>query len=151
VSDEAAGMTIRDWAMSFRELAGAGPDMAQRAAELMKVEIGKAVTQGRSVDGTPLKPKKDGSQPLKNADKAITARGIGNVAVVTLTGVEVFHHFGAGRNPERRILPTKGGMKKLGSAIAVGIVEMCQEFMTRKGRHDRGGRGSKWNPKKAAA
>jgi hypothetical protein len=143
VSDPTA-MTIREWSMGFRAVAGSGPDMAQRASEIMLGEIQKAVSEGRSVDGTPLEPKKDGSQPLVNAAAAITARGIGNVAVITLTGVEVFHHFGAGRNPVRRILPTLGGMQKLGSAIGAGLVEMCQEFMTRKGRHDKGGRGTKW-------
>lgn len=150
MSDPTA-MTVREWAMGFRALAGAGPDMAQRASEIMLGEAQKAAAQGRSVDGTPMKPKKDGGQPLVHAADALTARGIGNVAVLTLTGVEVFHHFGAGRNPVRRILPTLGGMQKLGSAIGAGLVEMCQEFMTRKGRHDKGGRGTKWKPGRASS
>jgi hypothetical protein len=146
MSAEDATMTIRGFAMRCRSLAGAGPEMARRTAEIMREETVASIAKQQSVDGVKWAPRKDGGIPLANSPDALSAHSEGNVAVLTLTGVEVFHHYGAGRNPRRAILPSKG-VDKLGIAIRRGIVTLCDEFMTRDGRHDKGGGGKSWTPK----
>lgn len=144
---EAATMNIRQWAEGLRGFAEqAGGTLAEGTAQVMKAEVVKAVKAGRSVDGVAWLPRKaDGAQRLQNADKAVTARAEGTTALIVLEGVEVFHHYGAGRVPRSPILPS-GGTDKLGNAIRRGIVTMCDEWMTRIGRHDKGAKGVKWNP-----
>lgn len=131
--------------MNMRALAKAGPDMAREVASIMQSEVAASVAQGRSIDGVAWAPKKDGGKPLANAAAHVTAKAIGNVAIITLRGVEVFHHYGAGRVPRRPILPS-GGIAKFGNAIRKGIITMAGDFLTRGGRHDKGAKGHKWTP-----
>jgi len=140
VSGEGAVLGFRAWADSFRGLAGSGPDMVARAAELANKEIRSAIAEGRSADGTPWAPRKTTRRSgarrgdvagkgrvLANADAAVEVRAIGTSLVVVLTGPEVFHQFGAGGKPERPIIPTK--IDRLGNAIRLGVVEMADEWL----------------------
>lgn len=143
MDNDVSTMNIRQWAEGFRSLAKAGPEMAKSVAVEMKRDVDKAISEGRSVDGVTWQLKKDGGRPLVNAAKAVYAYGVGSVAFIILKGVEVFHHFGAGRNPRRAILPS-GGTDKLGNAIRRGIITVCNKFLTRSGRHDKGSGGTKF-------
>jgi hypothetical protein len=72
--------------------------------------------------------------------------------MLKLSGHHVFHHYGfysklfKRRVPARRFWPTGGLPDRLGNAIRKGLVDMGHEWMTRKGRHDRGSRGVRMRP-----
>lgn len=142
----AAAQTLAGWINMLRSANGIVKDAAQALAPVVKAEIEQAIAEGRSVDGQKWPLTKAGHVALRNAAKNITVRAIDNVILVTLSGHHVFHHFGAGRNPRRAILPTRGMPAKLGDAIRKGLVDMGHEWMTRAGRHDKGSRGVKMRP-----
>lgn len=52
---------------------------------------------------------KDGHEPLRNAAGAITVKIKGHVIQIALTGHHVFHQYGGGKLPQRRIIPDRGG------------------------------------------
>lgn len=147
--------TIREWRDRMLAAAGAGPAIAERLAGIVRTEIDREPTEQRSVSGEAWKPRKmtgrrgkpradalaKGERVVVNAAEAVTVKAIGNVVVVRVDGPEVIHHFKG-----RPLLPL-GNVKRLGDAIRFGIVDMGEEFLTRKGRHDKGAKGQKWNPR----
>lgn len=144
--NRAAGQTIQGWINQLKNANGFVKDAAQQLAPVVQAEIVQATKEQRSVDGKPWPKTKSGEKALKNVEKHISSRAVDNVILISLTGHYVFHHFGAGRNPQRAILPTRGLPQKLGNAIRRGLVDMGHEWMTRAGRHDRGSGGVKMKP-----
>jgi hypothetical protein len=93
---------------AMTRIAGAPADAARLAAPLIDEAIKSTVRAGTSPAGTAWAPKKrGGGAPLVHAADAISTAAVGSVVRVTLSGVEVFHHFGAGV-PRRQILPDPG-------------------------------------------
>ncbi|WP_437958589.1 hypothetical protein WME76_02265 [Sorangium sp. So ce119] len=107
-----------------RDLARLPEDAAPIAAQKVQEELRRTASAGQAPDGTPWAPrKKDGGRAMLNAAKAITAKAIGTVILVTLYGPEVFHHFGAQGKPARHVIPRGSLPAKLGNAIRLGFVE----------------------------
>lgn len=113
--------------------------MAQSLVPVIRAEAAEAIAQQRSMDGTPWPPTKDGRAALQNAMAAVSVTAEGATVTITVSGVEAYHHFGAGRVPARPIIPTRGLPTKLGNAIRLGIVEMGDAFLNRQGRGDMAG------------
>lgn len=94
----------------------------------IRSELQKTVSAGQAPDGTAWKPREiDGGKPLRNAMANIDVRQVSPTqAVIELKGHHVFHHYGAGDNPVRKIIPTEID-EKLGNAIARGVVKVGKE------------------------
>ncbi|WP_437623383.1 hypothetical protein [Sorangium sp. So ce1151] len=94
------------------------------AARKVHEQLQRTANAGQTPDGTPWAlRKKDGGRAMVNAAKAIAVRAIGTVILITLTGPEVFHHFGAQGKEPRRVIPQGSLPAKLGNAIRLGFVE----------------------------
>ncbi len=135
-NNAAALRTLDRFIADLRSTKGIGKALAPQLAPIVKAEVDAAIAAGHGLDGTPWPARKDGGKPLVNAAKAVSVRAIGSAIVITLTGPEVFHQFGAGSLPVRAILPVKGLPFKLGNAIRKGIVSMGLPFM----QHTKGAR-----------
>ena len=109
-----------------------GVEVQSRApvvANQLKEFCAQAIAKQQSPDGDAWPPSKDGRRVLVNAAKAIAASAAGAVALLRLTGPEVFHHFGAGA-PRRGLIPSAGMPKELGNAIRLGFVEVWRKRMS---------------------
>jgi hypothetical protein len=92
------------------------------AAASVDAHLSATIAAGTDSNGKAWPKKQDGSLALRNAKAAVEVRAAGPNVIVELSGVEVFHHYGAGDNPERAIIP-KELDEKLGQAIRRGAVE----------------------------
>lgn len=92
---------------TFRKLETLPEDAAKLAAPLVLEPLRATARAGTDATGKPWIPKKDGSAPLVHAADHITCKARGKTVVATLTGVDAYHHFGAGV-PLRPILPDPG-------------------------------------------
>lgn len=94
------------------------PDAAPEIAQAVERELGAQVASGLGPDGTPLRPTKDGRQPLVNAARAIRVRAIGTVIVTKVEGHHALHHLGRARGGVRRpLIPTEGTPAPVARAI----------------------------------
>jgi hypothetical protein len=91
----------------LERLGGLAEATAKEAAPLVDEAIKETVAGGQAPDGTPWAAKKGGGRALVHAADRIQTRAFGTVVRTTLTGVEIFHNFGAGV-PRRQILPDPG-------------------------------------------
>lgn len=83
--------------------------IARRAAPLLDKAVKATAGAGKAPDGTSWPPKKDGGQALEHAADHITTTANGAIVRMTLTGVDVFHHYGATRGGIRRqVIPDAG-------------------------------------------
>jgi hypothetical protein len=105
-----AAAALDDMIRALRGLATLPQDAARAAAPLVEDAIRTTVRAGQDPDGKPWPEKKGGGPALVHAADHITTAAHGTVVRTTLAGVDVFHHFGGGRNPKRRILPDPGTM-----------------------------------------
>jgi hypothetical protein len=92
----------------LRRLDGLAQATAKLAAPLVEVALRSTAAAGQTPDGKAWQPKKNGGAPLEHAAEHITVKAFGTVLRGTLSGPDVFHHFGGGRNPRRPILPDPG-------------------------------------------
>src|SRR5262245_46050013 len=76
----------------------AAPEIAKAALASIQRELAAG---NDPQTGTPWPLKKDGSRALKNAAKAVSVTTVGSTIILTATGPEVFHHFGAQGKPRR--------------------------------------------------
>lgn len=98
---------------TLRGLATLPAEAAKAAATLVDEAIKSTVRAGQDPDGKPWPAKKGGGTALVHASDHISTEARGTVVRTTLTGVDVFHHFGASRGGvKRRILPDPGTMPK---------------------------------------
>jgi len=92
------------------------PDVAKMMERTLAANIKKAIDPY----GKPWKPTLSGDPPLDGAMKAIRVRAIETVVVVTLTGIEILHHFGRARGGiQRMIIP----IRKIPDAMNRGIID----------------------------
>jgi hypothetical protein len=104
---------------AVRKLATLGEDAAKIAAPLVDEAIKSTVRAGTDPDGNEWLQKKGGGAPLVHAADHISTSAVGKIVRVTLTGVDVYHHFGAGV-PRRQILPDPGTIPTaVGKALQV--------------------------------
>lgn len=117
----------------LRAMAGpqVGPRVAERAAPLVDAAIKRSAAAGQSPEGKTWARKKDGGRPMVNAAAHLSTRSYGPRIVVTLTGPDVFHNFGARGQPVRAVLPESGTIPAaIASALHQAAREVWQE-MTR--------------------
>lgn len=107
---------------SLRSMKTLARDAAPELAKRVKAALDANIDAGKSPTGETWAPKKDGGRPLVNASKAVTVTALGTVILIRLSGVEVFHHYGAGV-PRRTIIPYGSMPFLLGNAIRLGFVE----------------------------
>ena len=125
--------TLDGWIEDLRT-AGDGIEQAAPAvAQACKAAADQDLAAGRGIGGEQWAPRKDGGRPLANATSALTVEPVGNVIVFSIPEPYVFHHFGAGRVPQRPILPTAGLPDNLGHAIREGLIQGLP-FMKKHGR-----------------
>lgn len=90
----------------------------------IRAELQKTTSARQAPDGSQWALTKKGDQALDNAFAAIEVRQVSPTqAVIELKGRHVFHHYGAGDNPVRKIIPTEID-EKLGNAIRRGVVKV---------------------------
>jgi len=104
-------------------------DVAREAAPLVERAIKATAAAGTTPDGKPWPPKRDGGRALANAAEHIVGSADGATINVTLSGPDVWHHFGGGRNPKRQILPDAGA--EIPPAIFAAIDEVCRRRFQR--------------------
>lgn len=95
---------------------------ALAAAALGEVDahVTSTIAAGTDPKGKAWAPRKaDGGKPLQNARAHVDVRLAGASVVVELEGYHNFHHYGAGDNPRRQIIPTEID-EKLGQACRRG-------------------------------
>lgn len=84
-----------------------------------KTVIAENIAAQRGPDGTPWQPGARGQPVLQNAAAAITAQAIGNVVLITVSGVEAKHHLGRVRGRIKRpIIPSGRLPQPMAEAIA---------------------------------
>lgn len=83
--------------------------VASRAAPLLDDAVKATARAGQAPDGKPWPKRADGGAPLANAASHVTTKAHGPIVRMTLTGPDVFHHFGATRGSVRRqVIPDSG-------------------------------------------
>lgn len=105
---------------SLRRLDGEGVEarIAARAAPLLEEALRASADAGQSPDGKPWQPRKEGGKAYANAAAKITVKAYGPIVRATLTGAEVYGHFGTEKMPKRQMLPDAGAaMPELVTAI----------------------------------
>lgn len=131
--------TLEGWAESLRTL----PTGLQASVEEIRAgiesKIKADIAAGVAPDGTSWKPKKGGGRALVNAAKALSTSVSGMVIFIRLTGVEIFHQFGTHRVPRREMVPGNVGdfQQRLGDFIRRGLSSGLEDWLSRKGRHDK--------------
>jgi hypothetical protein len=123
---------LDDHIARLRVLVDLPKDGADRAAGLIRTEIGRQVAAGTDPEGKPWAPRKaDGAQPLVNAAKDIRVAGYENLIVVRILARElVLHHYGYARgNVRRQIIPIGKLPDSWASAIKKSLEEEFAKTM----------------------
>ena len=106
-----------------------GARVAKKAAPLVDAAIKKTAAAGTTPTGETWKPKKDGGRPLVNAASHISTEAHGALVASTLTGPDVWHNGGFGKNPHRQIMPTSGTIPEhIAKAIEQAAKEVFDEI-----------------------
>ncbi len=94
----------------LRELGGkdAASDIAARASIAINAALLKTLAAGETPEGMAWEPRKEGGRAYANAASRISTASYGNLVRVTLTGPEVYGHFGARGMPVRQMIPDAG-------------------------------------------
>lgn len=101
---------------------GAAPAVAEAAAAAIRKDLAAGVDPGTGKAWPPTK--KGGGQAMKGAAAALQVAVAGSKITYSMGLPYVFHHFGAGGEPVRRVLPVEDYMpEKLGDAIRLGFVK----------------------------
>lgn len=105
-------------------------EVAKLAAPLVEEALRATAREGTAPDGTPWQKKKGGGDPLVHAADHISTRAVGTVVLSTLSGVDVFHNYGAGV-PRRPILPDPGTIPPKVEAALRKAADLAFEKATR--------------------
>ncbi len=82
--------------------------VASRAAVNIQLSLEKTLSAGSSPEGTPWEARKAGGRAYANAASRVETASHGNLVRVTLTGPEVYGHFGSRGMPVRQMIPDAG-------------------------------------------
>lgn len=105
-------------------------EVAIAAASKVAIVAQRSAAAGTTPNGEVWTPKKTGGRPLLNAASAITARAVGAVVQIVLSGVEVFHNRGVGKTtPKRPILPDSEVPPAMKQAISAAASEVFKRRM----------------------
>jgi hypothetical protein len=95
---------------AFHSLGTIDERTAKIAAPLLDQAVKQTAGAGQSPEGKPWAPTKTGRRAMANAASHIQTRAFGPVVKQTLTGPDVFHHYGTRGEPRRAVIPDAGGM-----------------------------------------
>jgi hypothetical protein len=105
--------------------------VAERAAVAVQAELRRSAASGKSPDGTPWAPTKEGKRALLNAPGAIEVKPSGTLITARLVGtetgsqkVQAIQHYGTKRIPARPMLPVAGG------GIPQGVSKVIAQIAT---------------------
>lgn len=102
----------------IRELGQLASRSAPAVAKEVERELGAQIAAGAAPDGTPWRPTKAGTTPLRGAAKALKVRSVGTVIVATLEGHDALHDQGRARGGvRRRVLPTSKMPQPIAAAV----------------------------------
>lgn len=103
--------------------------IAARASETVLAAVKKTAGAGQTPEGKPWAEKKTGGRAYKNAASKLAGAVSGNVVTITLSGPEVFGHFGAGA-PVRQMIPdgSTGIPKTVSDALDKAANEVFAEL-----------------------
>jgi hypothetical protein len=83
-------------------------DLALELSQVILADVKRTAAAGTTHEGKPWPSTKEGGQALVHSPDHLTARILGTVVQIVLTGVDVIHNRGTKRMPRRRILPDAG-------------------------------------------
>lgn len=89
-------------AARLRAIPSLGPEIAKAAAPDVLAANRATAYAGTTPDGAAWAPTKKGKRALVHAADALSVRVIGDVIILVLSGINVFH------NRRRRIVPSRG-------------------------------------------
>lgn len=109
-------------------------DAAPEVARNVEASLKASAAAGTSPAGEPWAPRKrDGGRAMAGASSAVSARSIGSVVLIKLTGPEVFHHFGSPPSKApRQVIPMGSMPAKLGNAVRLGFVTPWRKGVKRR-------------------
>ncbi len=101
---------LEEMAAALRALGSSdcGARIAAKAAPLLQSALEVTLTAGESPSGQAWAERKAGGRAYTHAGARIAAKSAGDLVYVTLTGPEVYGHFGARGMPVRQMLPDAG-------------------------------------------
>lgn len=86
-------------------------ELAPKVAAAVYKDLKQTIAEGETAYGQAWKPKQDGTQPLRNAAKAVSVETRGATVIMWVRGVEARHHLGAVKGKVKRpILPDVKGL-----------------------------------------
>jgi hypothetical protein len=102
--------TLDEMIDALRSVDGSGLEarIAARAAPLLEEALRASADEGVSPNGAPWRPKKGGGKAYEHASSKITVAAHGSLVRATLTGPEVYGHYGTEKMPKRPMLPDAG-------------------------------------------
>lgn len=83
-------------------------NVAAKGAPLLQAAVEATLSAGTSPEGAAWAPRKKGGRAYANAASRITTKASGNLIRMTLTGPEVYGHFGVAGMPVRQMIPDAG-------------------------------------------
>lgn len=109
-------------------------DAAPEVARSVEASLKASAAAGTTPTGEPWSSRKrDGGRAMAGAASAVSARSIGSVVLIKLTGPEVFHHFGSPPSkPSRQVIPVGSLPAKLGNAVRLGFVTPWRKGVKRR-------------------
>lgn len=82
--------------------------VAKKAEWSLQTALERTLAAGETPEGKAWQPRKAGGRPYEHAASRIRTKASGNLVRTTLSGPEVFGHFGARGMPVRQMLPDAG-------------------------------------------
>lgn len=110
---------------------------AKIAADKLDAAVKATASSGASPDGKAWAPTKKGGRAMAKAASHIETRALGPVVRMTLSGPDVFHHFGKGDSEARRqVIPDAGGPmpRVVSDVLEQATSEAIAEIMKGSGR-----------------
>lgn len=107
-----------------------GTAIATKAAVNLEETLKETLAAGESPEGKAWTPrKKDGKRPYVNAASRVKVRSSGDVVRATITGPEVYGHYGVRGMPVRQMLPDAGAAipESVSSAIVRAARSVLEE------------------------
>lgn len=107
-------------------------EIAKEAEPGVTASVKTALSAGMSPSGETWAPRKDGGRAYADAASAVKGQTKGSLIYLTLSGPEVFGHFGFKGAEPRPMLPDAGG--KIPAPITKAITEAADKVIRRRTR-----------------
>jgi hypothetical protein len=99
--------------------------VAKKAETTLQAALEKTLAAGQTPEGKPWAPRKTGGRAYEHAASRIVTKASGNLVRTTLSGPEVYGHFGNAHQEPRQMLPDAGaGMPE---SVEAALTEAAQQ------------------------